>query len=86
MCDFPMPTRSEPPSQGPSTPLVKVKRKGQMTLPRTLREQFGLHEGDYLKAEAVPDGILLTPVTIADRSILSEHGPIDHRVEERQKP
>jgi AbrB family looped-hinge helix DNA binding protein len=86
MCDFPMPTRSEPPSQGPSKPLVKVKRKGQMTLPRTLREQFGLHEGDYLKAEAVPDGILLKPVTIADRSILPEHMPIDHRVEERQKP
>ena len=85
MCDFPMPTRSEPPSQGP-TPLVKVKRKGQMTLPRTLREQFGLHEGDYLTAEAVPDGILLTPVTIADRSILPEPRPSDHRVEERQKP
>ena len=81
-----MPARSEPPSQGSSTPLVKVKRKGQMTLPRTLREQFGLHEGDYLKAEAVPDGILLTPVAIADRSILPEPRPIDHRVEERQKP
>jgi len=70
-----MPTRSESPSQGPSTPLVKVKRKGQMTLPRTLREQFGLQEGDYLKAEPVPDGILLTPVTIADRSIMPEHRP-----------
>jgi len=57
-----------------------------MTLLRTLREQFGLHEGDYLKAEAVPDGILLTPVTIAERSILPEHRPIDDRVEERQKP
>ena len=56
-----MPTPSESPFQG-FTPLVKVKRKGQMTLPRTLREQFGLHEGDYLKAEAVPDGILLKPV------------------------
>ena len=85
MGDFPMPTHSESPSQG-STPLVKVKRKGQMTLPRTLREQFGLQEGDYLKAEAVPDGILLKPVTIAERSILPEHRPIDHGVEERQKP
>jgi len=46
-----------------------------MTLPRTLREQFGLQEGDYLKAEPVPDGILLTPVTIADRSIMPEHRP-----------
>ena len=85
MGDFPMPTHSESPSQG-STPLVKVKRKGQMTLPRTLREQFGLQEGDYLKAEAVPDGILLKPVTIADRSILPEHRPIDSNVEERKKP
>jgi AbrB family looped-hinge helix DNA binding protein len=82
MCDFPMPTLSKSPSQGP-TPLVKVKRKGQMTLPRTLREQFGLQEGDYLKAEAVPDGILLKPVTIADRSILPEPRPIDHSIEER---
>jgi AbrB family looped-hinge helix DNA binding protein len=77
-----MPTLSKSPSQGP-TPLVKVKRKGQMTLPRTLREQFGLQEGDYLKAEAVPDGILLKPVTIADRSILPEPRPIDHSIEER---
>jgi len=76
-------------------PLVKVKRKGQMTLPTKLREQFGLHEGDYLKAEAVPAGILLTPVTIAERPLVPAHDVALsttpgashlHSLEERKKP
>jgi bifunctional DNA-binding transcriptional regulator/antitoxin component of YhaV-PrlF toxin-antitoxin module len=54
-------------------PLVKVKGKGQTTLPTTLREHFVLQEGDYLKAEAVPAGILLTPVTIAERPLVPAH-------------
>ena len=75
-------------------PLVKVKRKGQVTLPTKLREQFGLQEGDYLKAEAVPAGILLTPVTIAERPLVPAHDVALstpgashlHSVEERKKP
>jgi AbrB family looped-hinge helix DNA binding protein len=76
-------------------PLVKVKRKGQMTLPTKLREHFGLQEGDYLKAESVPAGILLTPVTIAERPLVPAHDVALsttpgashlHSLEERKKP
>ena len=45
--------------------LVRIKRAAQITLPPEMREQFGLVEGDYLEVEAVKDGILLRPVSVA---------------------
>ena len=47
--------------------LVKVKEKGQVTLPAKLRERLGLHVGDYL--EVADDGarIVLVPQAIAPR-------------------
>jgi AbrB family looped-hinge helix DNA binding protein len=47
--------------------LVRVKHKGQVTLPAELRKQFHLEEGDYLEAEAVEAGILFKPVSVMDR-------------------
>jgi AbrB family looped-hinge helix DNA binding protein len=47
--------------------LVKLRRFAQLTLPVELRRQFHLEEGDYLEAEAVPDGILLKPVSVVER-------------------
>ena len=40
--------------------LVRLKRAAQITLPLELRKRFNLEEGDYLEAEAVEDGILLS--------------------------
>ena len=46
--------------------LVKVRRAGQITLPRDIREAARLEEGDYLEAEVTEsDAILLKPVSIA---------------------
>jgi AbrB family looped-hinge helix DNA binding protein len=40
---------------------VKVKRKGQMTIPISLREKFNLHEGSLLEVEERDNAILLKP-------------------------
>ena len=42
---------------------VKVKRKGQMTIPVGLREKFNLHEGSLLAVEERDNAILLRPVS-----------------------
>ena len=40
---------------------VKVKRKGQVTIPLELRERFKIKEGSVLEVEAREQGILLKP-------------------------
>ena len=50
--------------------LVKVKTKGQVTLPTRLREQAGLNVGDLLEAKLEKNGkITLTPKSLIDRHI-----------------
>jgi len=49
--------------------LVKVKTKGQVTLPSILREQAGLHVGDLLDARVVAGKITLVPQSVIDRDI-----------------
>ncbi len=41
---------------------VKVKRKGQVTIPIELRRKFRIEEGSLLKAEEREEGILLKAV------------------------
>ena len=40
---------------------VKVKHKGQVTIPVDLREKFHLHEGSVLEVEERDNAILLKP-------------------------
>ena len=47
--------------------LVRVRERGEITLPRELQEALELREGDTLEAEAVEGGILLKPVSAAER-------------------
>jgi AbrB family looped-hinge helix DNA binding protein len=47
--------------------LVKLKGKGQMTLPVEIREQLSLDEGALLEANVEKGKIVLTPKTIVDR-------------------
>jgi len=44
---------------------TRITRKGQVTIPKALREEFGLQEGDELRWTATDDGIV---VRRADRS------------------
>lgn len=50
-------------------PLLKIKRSAQVTLPLELRQRFHLAEGDYLDAEARPEGILLKPVAVSQANL-----------------
>lgn len=42
---------------------VKVKRKGQVTIPIELRERFKIHEGSLLEVQEHEEGILLRPAS-----------------------
>jgi AbrB family looped-hinge helix DNA binding protein len=48
--------------------LVKLKGKGQMTLPVEIREQLSLDEGALLEANIEQGKIVLTPKTVVDRA------------------
>jgi AbrB family looped-hinge helix DNA binding protein len=41
---------------------VKVKRKGQVTIPVELRQKLNIEEGSLLEVEQHKDGILLKPL------------------------
>lgn len=42
---------------------TRVTRKGQVTIPKELREEFGLEEGDELRWEKTEDGIQIRKAT-----------------------
>jgi len=50
------------------TALVKVHRRGQMTLPSRLRSAVGVSEGDVVEASVHRGKIVLTPRLAIDRS------------------
>jgi AbrB family looped-hinge helix DNA binding protein len=45
---------------------IRLRRKGQLTLPPKVREAAHLEEGDPVEVEMVPEGILLRPKKIID--------------------
>ena len=49
-------------------PLIKVKGKGQMTIPAEIRSTLKLSEGDVLEAEIEEGRIVLTPKVVMDRA------------------
>ena len=56
--------------------IVKIQRKGQVTIPTRLRVQVGLVDGDLVEAKAERGKIVLTPKLIVDR----EYTPAQRRV------
>ncbi|MPZ90624.1 MAG: AbrB/MazE/SpoVT family DNA-binding domain-containing protein [Actinobacteria bacterium] len=47
---------------------TRVRAKGQVTIPREIRERAHLEEGDPVEVEMVPEGILLRPQKVIDAS------------------
>jgi AbrB family looped-hinge helix DNA binding protein len=45
--------------------LAKVTRKGQMTIPKELREALGLQAGDYVALRPLMDGVLMSKASIS---------------------
>ncbi|MBZ5625630.1 MAG: AbrB/MazE/SpoVT family DNA-binding domain-containing protein [Acidobacteriia bacterium] len=50
------------------TTIVKIHRKGQMTLPTRLRSLAGIAEGDLVQATYQRGKIVITPTLVIDRS------------------
>lgn len=42
---------------------TRITRKGQVTIPKELREEFGLEEGDEVTCEKTEDGIVVRKAT-----------------------
>jgi AbrB family looped-hinge helix DNA binding protein len=53
--------------QRPMTTLIKIHRKGQMTLPSRLRSAIGVADGDLVEAELLRGKIVITPKLVIDR-------------------
>jgi AbrB family looped-hinge helix DNA binding protein len=66
------------------TTLVRIHRKGQMTLPIKLRSLAGISEGDLLEAAFLRGKIVITPKLVVDRSKLpsadDEYTPAQRRI------
>jgi AbrB family looped-hinge helix DNA binding protein len=55
-----------------SQALVKLQRKGQMVIPRSLREEAGVAEGTLMKVAVIKGGqFLVTPQLTIDRPAVS---------------
>ena len=50
------------------TTIVKVHRKGQMTLPSAIRTAMGIAEGGLIEATIFRGKVVLTPKPVVDRS------------------
>jgi AbrB family looped-hinge helix DNA binding protein len=66
------------------TSLVKIHRKGQMTLPSRLRAAVGIAEGDLVEASLQHGKIVITPKMVINRSKFSnaddEYTPAQRRI------
>ena len=51
-----------------SEPTARVRGKGQITLPREIRDAAHLEEGDPIEFEITSDGILMRPKKVIDAS------------------
>ena len=59
-----------------SQALVKLQRKGQMVIPRSLREEAGVSEGTLMKVSVVEGGqFLVTPQLTIARSVIADRKP-----------
>lgn len=76
------------------TTLVRIHRKGQMTLPSRLRSAIGIADGDLVEATVHRGRIVLTPKLVVDRSKFpnadDEYTPaqrraVDARLDESEK-
>ena len=67
--------------------MIKIGRRGQITLPSLLRQQFGLQEGDHLAVIPQEDQVILKPLrrTLLDlRGSVPVNGPQDLRALRQQ--
>jgi AbrB family looped-hinge helix DNA binding protein len=62
---------------------TRVTRKGQVTIPKKLREEFGLEAGDHVRWEIGEDGIVVRKATgSAGRGMLVDGDVSEEKREE----
>jgi len=62
---------------------TRITRKGQVTIPKELREEFGLEEGDEVRWERTEDGIQVRKATqSAGRGMLVDDDVSDEKRED----
>jgi len=62
---------------------TRITRKGQVTIPKELREEFGLEEGDEIRWQGDEDGIKVRKATqSAGRGMLVDEDISDEKREE----
>jgi AbrB family looped-hinge helix DNA binding protein len=54
------------------TSIVKLQKKGQLTIPNHMREQIGLAEGDYIQVTSRGGKIILEPAQVVTRTAAEE--------------
>ena len=52
--------------------LVRIKPKGQVTIPADIREELALAEGDYLEVRREGRRIVLRPKIAVDRDVVAK--------------
>lgn len=53
-------------------PLVQVSRRGQITLPASVRKSLGLQDGDALRINVVDGNVVLEPVAVVPIEVYDE--------------
>ena len=61
------------------TSVVKLQKKGQLTIPNRMREQIGLAEGDYIQLARHGSKIILEPARVVPRTAAEELTPAQKR-------
>jgi len=70
-------------TDNPEIETTRITRKGQVTIPKELREEFGLQEGDEIRWEKTDDGIRIRKATrSAGRGMLVDDDVSEHKREE----
>lgn len=63
--------------------ITRITRKGQVTIPKPLRDEFGLEEGDKVQWEKTDDGIRVRKATrSAGRGMLVDETVSDEKCEQ----
>jgi AbrB family looped-hinge helix DNA binding protein len=61
------------------TSIVKLQKKGQLTIPSHMREQIGLAKGDYIQVASRGSKIILEPAEVVTRTAAEELTPAQKR-------
>ena len=64
------------PAKARATRLVRIREKGQVTIPASARKRLGLKEGDLVAVTETPDGVLISPQASVAIQALDEIGAL----------